>query len=85
MLLYPFARVLTLIPILFFVQIIEIPALLVLGFWFLMQFLSGAGSLAVTGPTGGGVAWWAHIGGFVLGICLIPVFRKRRKRISIRA
>ncbi len=85
MLLYPFARVLTLIPILFFVQIIEIPALLVLGFWFLMQFLSGAGSLAVTDPTGGGVAWWAHIGGFVLGICLIPVFRKRRKRIFIRA
>ena len=85
MLLYPFARVLTLIPIVFFVQIIEIPAVLVLGFWFLMQFLSGAGSLAVTDPTGGEVAWWAHIGGFLLGILLIPVFRKRKKRISLRA
>jgi membrane associated rhomboid family serine protease len=85
MLLYPFARVLTLIPILFFIQIIEVPALLVLGFWFLMQFLSGAGSLAAADPTGGGVAWWAHIGGFLIGICLLPLFRKRKKRISLRA
>src|SRR4029079_5689105 len=72
---YPFAKVLTLVPIFFFVQIIEIPALIVLGLWFVMQFLYGTASLAVTtSANAGGVAWWAHVGGFVIGIILLKVF-----------
>jgi membrane associated rhomboid family serine protease len=78
---YPFARVLTLVPIFIFLQIIEIPALIVLGFWFVMQFLYGTASLAVTGPNSGGVAWWAHVGGFIIGIILVGLFpRKDRPR-----
>ena len=77
-LLYPFARVLTLVPIFIIWQIIEIPAVIVLGLWFLMQFLSGAGSLAVADASSGGVAWWAHIGGFLVGMMLLAVFRRRR-------
>ena len=77
MLLYPFARVLTLVPIFFFIQIIEIPAVIVLGFWFVIQFFSGASSLAVADASGGGVAWWAHIGGFVIGMALLLVFPRR--------
>src|SRR5206468_8605272 len=52
---YPFARVLTLVPIFVFLQVIEIPALIVLGFWFVMQFLSRTASLAVAGGSAGGV------------------------------
>ena len=75
---YPFARVLTLVPIFFFIQVIEIPALIVLGFWFVMQFLSGAASLAsAAGANAGGVAWWAHVGGFVIGIILLRVFPRQ--------
>jgi rhomboid family protein len=75
---YPSARVLTLVPIFFFIQIIEIPALIVLGFWFVMQFLYGTASLAVsTSANTGGVAWWAHIGGFIIGIILLGVFARK--------
>src|SRR5213592_335690 len=71
MLSYPFARVLTLVPIFIFVQVIEIPAMIVLGFWFIMQFFYGTASLAATSVNEtGGVAWWAHVGGFVIGILL---------------
>ena len=66
---YPHARILTLIPIFFFVQLVEIPALIVLGFWFLIQLLNGLASSAQGHAAG--VAWWAHIGGFVVGIILI--------------
>src|SRR4051812_26146894 len=77
---YPFAKVLTLIPIFFFIQIIEIPALIVLGFWFVMQFLSGTASLAVTtSANSGGVAWWAHVGGFVIGIILMSILAPKPK------
>ena len=84
MLLYPFARVLTLVPIFFFIQIIEIPAVIVLGFWFVIQFFSGANSLAVADASGGGVAWWAHIGGFVIGMALLGVFPRRPGRTEHR-
>ena len=83
---YPFARVLTLVPIFVFLQVIEIPALLVLGFWFVMQFLSGTASLAVAGGNAGGVAWWAHVGGFVIGMILVGLFpRKDRPRYEWRS
>jgi membrane associated rhomboid family serine protease len=78
---YPFARVLTLVPIFFFIQILEIPALIVLGLWFVMQFFSGTAALATSSANAGGVAWWAHVGGFLIGILLIGLFpRKDRPR-----
>ncbi len=75
-LLYPRAQVLVLIPIFFFIRLMYVPAMLVLGFWFLLQLLSGTLS---TGQ-GGGVAWWAHIGGFVAGMLLVGLFKRRDVR-----
>jgi membrane associated rhomboid family serine protease len=75
-LLYPRARVLTLVPIVFFIQIVSLPALLVLGFWFVVQFFSGTLALG-GGGGGGGVAWWAHIGGFVFGMLVVLVTGRR--------
>jgi membrane associated rhomboid family serine protease len=72
--------VLTLVPIFFFFQLIELPALIFLGFWFVMQFFSGAMSLAAGEQQMGGTAWWAHIGGFVAGIGLIWKRRGWRPR-----
>lgn len=68
--LFPHARVQTLVPFFFYYEIIELPALLVLGFWFVAQFLSGTAAIAMTTATGG-VAWWAHVGGFIAGIALL--------------
>jgi len=78
LLLFPHARVLTLVPIVFiFVQIVEVPAVIYLGFWFLMQLV--AGTLAVALADGaGGVAWWAHVGGFAVGLILVPLLLRRR-------
>jgi membrane associated rhomboid family serine protease len=74
--LYPQSRVLTLIPWVF-LQIVELPAIVLLGFWFLMQLFS-AGAIAVTASThGGGVAFAAHVAGFVTGIVAVFVLRKR--------
>src|SRR4029077_16150242 len=74
--LYPHSRVLTLIPW-WFLQIVELPAIMLLGFWFLMQLFS-AGTVAVTASThGGGVAFAAHVVGFVAGMGGVFVFRKR--------
>ncbi len=72
---FPSARVVTVIPIFFFLQIIELPALVVLGFWFLIQFFNGAISITASASGGGGVAWWAHIGGFASGIVLFYIIR----------
>ena len=52
-----------------------------LGFWFVMQFLYGTASLASATPNSGGVAWWAHVGGFVIGMLLVGLF-PRRDRIE---
>jgi membrane associated rhomboid family serine protease len=76
--LLPHARVITLIPLLFFfVDIVELPAVLYLGFWFVMQFASGAFAMVLAGDAAG-VAWWAHVGGFVAGMTLAQVIRRRR-------
>jgi membrane associated rhomboid family serine protease len=75
--LYPRARVVTLVPIFYFIQFIPIPAIILLGFWFLQQFFYGALSLGIESAQTGGVAWWAHIGGFVAGVVLINVFKRR--------
>ena len=69
LLLYPRARVLTLIPIFFFVQLIVVPAALFLGLWFVLQLFQGAMTMGST--EAGGVAWWAHVGGFLTGIGLL--------------
>src|SRR5216110_2978173 len=62
--LFPSARVLTLVPIIFFFSFIWLPAWIVLGYWFVVQFLSGAAtSIAFSQQTGGGIAFWAHVGG----------------------
>jgi membrane associated rhomboid family serine protease len=71
--LYPRARVVTLVPIFFFFQIVALPAMLVLGLWFVLQVFTGTLSI---GATGGGVAWWAHIGGFVFGMLVMLQGRK---------
>ncbi len=73
-LLFPRARVVTLVPLLLFFPIIEVPAFLFLGLWFLIQFLSGAASLGHSSAVSGGTAWWAHIGGFVVGMLLLKPF-----------
>jgi membrane associated rhomboid family serine protease len=65
---FPRARVLTLIPLGFFIRLAELPAILVLGFWFVLQLFSGVASLGAATAHSGGVAFWAHIGGFVMGL-----------------
>jgi membrane associated rhomboid family serine protease len=78
--LYPRARVLTLVP-LFFVFFMWLPAWIVLGYWFIAQFLSGAAtSISTHGAASGGIAFWAHVGGFVAGILLIKLFPVRTRR-----
>jgi membrane associated rhomboid family serine protease len=77
--LYPHSRVLTLIPLIIYWDIIELPAIFLLGFWFLMQLFS-AGAVAVTaGTQGGGVAFMAHVAGFVAGLVGVFAFRKREQ------
>ena len=73
---YPQARILTLVPIVIFFYIIELPAFFFLGFWFVIQFIQGSlYSLNSEQLTGGGVAWWAHVGGFAAGVVFLHVFR----------
>jgi membrane associated rhomboid family serine protease len=84
-LLYPRARVLTLVFIIFLVTLLELPAMVVLGLWFLQQIYFGAAGLAdPTGGAGGGVAYFAHIGGFAFGLIFIKLFAKRVKQIEPR-
>ena len=79
LLLFPHATVITLVPIFIFLQTIELPAVVFLGLWFLMNLWSGLGSLAAH-TQAGGVAWWAHIGGFLLGILWALPLRRREDR-----
>jgi membrane associated rhomboid family serine protease len=73
---FPKSRVLTLIPIFIFIQIAELPAYVILGLWFVLQFINGLLSLGYTDAGMGGVAWWAHIGGFITGLILVMPFKK---------
>jgi len=75
--LYPKSRVLTLIPIIFIPWFVEIPAVVYLLIWFLMQLLSGTMELSTHAGRAGGVAWWAHAGGFVVGVILALPLRRR--------
>jgi membrane associated rhomboid family serine protease len=77
--LYPQSRVLTLITLIIWWEIVEIPAIVLLGFWFVMQLFS-AGSVAITASTrGGGVAFMAHVAGFVVGMVGVLAFKKRQQ------
>lgn len=73
LLLYPRARVVTLIMFGFYIRTIEVPAMVVLGFWFALQFLN----VLMTSGSEGGVAWYAHVGGFVSGMLLIGLFKRK--------
>jgi len=77
-LLFPRARILVLVPIIFFIDIWQVPAFFYLGFWFLMQLYSGSLSIAARGAYGG-VAFWAHVGGFTAGMVLLPFFLRPEK------
>jgi membrane associated rhomboid family serine protease len=78
-LLYPRARVITLIFIIFFFTIVELPAMLILGFWFLQQLVFGFYDVANPTGGGGGVAYFAHIGGFMFGLAAIKLLAQRGK------
>jgi membrane associated rhomboid family serine protease len=71
LILYPRARVLTLV---FFIRILPIPAFFLLGFWFILQVMNVG--------LGGGVAWFAHIGGFLIGIGLIKIYTRKRRKVK---
>jgi membrane associated rhomboid family serine protease len=77
--LFPYSRVLTLIPIFFFIRLVAVPAVFLLGFWFILQVISGAGTLGREG----GVAWFAHIGGFIAGGVLVFLFRRRGVPVTL--
>jgi len=80
-LLYPHSRIVTLVPIFFFLQLVEIPAFFFLLFWFLLQFFYGSMAIAYTAQQAqGGVAWWAHVGGFICGLLLVKVFATKKER-----
>jgi membrane associated rhomboid family serine protease len=78
--LYPRARILALVPLGFFLHLMEVPAVLFLPMWFLLQLVYGIASLGVRSEFGGGVAFWAHIGGFVAGLVCIRMFARRPRR-----
>jgi membrane associated rhomboid family serine protease len=83
--LYPHSRIVTLLPLFIFIQIIEVPAIFFLGIWFVMQLLSGVGSIvaATEGEPGGGIAFWAHIAGFAAGVLGVFLFRRpQRERVE---
>jgi hypothetical protein len=76
---FPHSRILTLVPIFVFFTTFEIPAFLILVYWFVIQIFSGVGSIGVSNVSQGGVAWFAHVGGFVAGIVLIYLLRTRER------
>ncbi len=81
--LYPRGRILTIIPIFIFIQFVEIPAVIYLLLWFAVQLYAGIEQGGSAGAMGGGVAWWAHIGGFLFGVAFGPMLavnRPRRRR-----
>ena len=77
--LYPRGRILTILPIFIFIQFIEIPAVIYLLFWFAIQLYAGLEEGGSAGAMGG-VAWWAHVGGFMFGVALGPMLAKNRPR-----
>lgn len=75
---FPQARVITLVPLFFLPWLVEVPAVIYLGLWFATQFFSGVLTVVSGAQALGGVAWWAHVGGFVAGLVLGPLLARRR-------
>ncbi|HKO04666.1 MAG TPA: rhomboid family intramembrane serine protease [Candidatus Acidoferrales bacterium] len=75
--LYPRAKILTLVPLIIFWFTVNLPAYFILGYWFVIQFFSGVSSVGARSP--GGVAYWAHIGGFLMGVWLVRIWPQRRR------
>ena len=78
LLFFPSSRVITLVFLFIFPWFVEIPAVIYLGFWFLSQLFNGALAVVSHTQTFGGVAWWAHVGGFIAGLVLGPLLARRR-------
>ena len=76
LIMFPTARVVTIVPIFIFLQIVKVPAILLIGLWFLIQIASGMGSLST--QASGGTAWFAHIGGFIAGVVLVLVLSRKK-------
>ena len=76
--LFPRARIVTILPIFIFIQIVTLPAIVFLAFWFFVQLLNGM--VAAAASFGGGVAWWAHVGGFLAGTVMILPLRRSQSR-----
>lgn len=74
---FPLARIRTLVPLFFIPLFLNIPAIVFIGMWFISQVFSGLYTFVTPLPEGG-VAWWAHVGGFVFGLLLIPLIRKKK-------
>lgn len=84
LLFFPGSKILTLVPIFFFIQLMHIPAKVFILIWFFIQFLSGLGSLGTMGNTGG-IAFWAHIGGFIVGLVIAKYFYSSKNYSQKRA
>ncbi|MGE3513429.1 MAG: rhomboid family intramembrane serine protease [Vicinamibacterales bacterium] len=80
--LYPHSKVLTLIPLIIVWDVVELPAILLLGFWFLLQLLSAGASTLASDAGGGGIAFVAHVAGFALGAIGVYVFKKRQPPVE---
>jgi hypothetical protein len=76
---YPGARITTLIPLFVFFFTVQVPAILLLGYWFLIQFVAGFQMLSIQSATAGGIAFWAHIGGFAAGVVLALLLPPQRR------
>jgi hypothetical protein len=81
---FPNSRILTLLPLFVFFTTVEMPAWLILVYWFVLQFFSGLGSIGYSQASAGGVAFFAHVGGFIAGMVLVSVM-PARQRYSRRA
>lgn len=77
---FPHSRILTLVPVFLFLTTVEVPAVFILGYWFLLQFFSGVGTIGDSHLSQGGVAWFAHIGGFLAGMLLVNLLHPRPPR-----
>jgi membrane associated rhomboid family serine protease len=76
---FPRARITTLVPIFVFITTLEIPAVFLLLYWFAIQFFSGVGSIGYSQVSSGGVAWFAHVGGFLAGMLLVSLFGEKQR------
>lgn len=76
---FPHSRVITLVPVFVFLTTMEIPAVFILLYWFVIQIFSGVGSIGYSNVSKGGVAWFAHIGGFIAGMVLVFLFATRER------